>query len=206
MNPDTASKIICSALDEFCIPAALVDLVKNRFAGYNKTFQEATDPSGKILSTKSPDDLITMLPESSSASVKSTAADRVHLRSCLVQGARGEVPRTGHCFLRQDDLLLLFLDTAEEDAGRKEFATGKLIGRQMERERMKKEFHDAVSPEILAAAFAAESLTARLQAAGSEHTTESKALSQRLSNLITNLQTALNEEIKNDVSSKSSST
>jgi hypothetical protein len=177
MDLENDPKVICSALDQFCVPAAVIDFGNDRFLTYNQTFREAADPAGEFLSTARPKALLTLSdPAVPLATPPSTGS--AQLQVCTLQTAPGEKPRTGQCFLRKDSLLLLVLDTPEEEGGQKEYVTGKLLGRQMERARVKQIFHDTVSPEILAAAFAAETLTARLDATGSDHTARQSIVSQ----------------------------
>ncbi len=193
MDVENDSKVICSALDQFCIPAALVDQAANCFLAYNQSFLDAVDPEGRLLNTKLPNDLITLLGADATEDINA-AVRPSRSQACRVETIDPGKVRTGQCFRRDDNQILLLLDTPDEEDGQKEHATGKLIGRQMEKARVRRLFHDAISPEILGAAFAAEALTCRLDATGNTQATEVKALSQYLSELIASLHSAINED------------
>ncbi len=193
MDEENDSKVICSVLDQFCVPAALVDQTENCFLAYNQSFQDAVDPEGRLLKTKLPNDLITLLKPGTPKDI-TEAVHPSRSQACRVGTTDPTQVRTGQCFLREDNKSLLILDTPDEEDGQKERATGKLIGRLMEKARVRRLFHDAISPEILGAAFVAEALTCRLDSTGNARAIEVKALSRQLSELIANLHSAINED------------
>jgi hypothetical protein len=78
-----------------------------------------------------------------------TVAQALGLVSCVVRIADAERFLTGHASIGDDGSVYIMPDP--EDGTSDTFEQGRIIGRQEERAKIKRIYHDAVSPELSAA-------------------------------------------------------
>jgi uncharacterized protein YmfQ (DUF2313 family) len=186
MDSDKRRNALCSELDKFCIPAALIEQSTHRLLLANDSFRETMDPNGSLDWETLSRDRISIEPAADSGETEGQMGCR-----CTCRVTKSALSRQGQSFPDADGLLLVLLASWEESQGRDEYETGRVIGRQMERQRVRQLFHRSISPDILAAAFAAEALVHQAGKADARRAEQVQTLSHRLAELLAKLQSAL---------------
>jgi PAS domain-containing protein len=167
------AQAICDLLNEFHLPRAVVHLGQDRFIAWNKSFQERTGYSAEQLRFAHLKDLLAF-SEPDPELTKSTLqpAPGVQLVRCTTRCSGQEHFATGYA-AKREDFVLLMLDVINPSTGAIEDA--RLFGREEERNRILKLFHDKVSPKLLAAVFEVVNAKERLEEKGLE---ESKVVAR----------------------------
>jgi hypothetical protein len=168
------AQAICDVLNEFRLPRAILHLKRETFIAWNESFQERTGYSAEHLHFAHHKDLVVFsepdpdLPESAQE-----PATGVQLIRCTTRCSGQEHFATGYAAKREDGFVLLMLDVIDPTTGAIQDA--RLFGREEERNRILKLFHDRVSPKLLAAVFEVVNAKEKLEAKGLE---ESKAVAK----------------------------
>jgi hypothetical protein len=168
------AQAICDVLNEFRLPRAILHLQRETFIAWNESFRERTGYSAEQLHFAHHKDLIVFsesdsdLPESSQE-----LTPGVQLIRCTTRCSGQEHFATGYAAKRGDGFVLLMLDVINPATGAIQDA--RLFGREEERARIIKLFHDRVSPKLLAAVFEVVNAKEKLEAKGLD---ESKAVAK----------------------------
>jgi PAS domain-containing protein len=168
------AQAICDALNEYRLPRAIVHLGRDRFIAWNVSFQERTGYPAEQLHFAHLKDLVAFSepdPELPENALQPTPS--VHLVRCTTRCSGQEHFATGYAARRDDEFVLLMLDVINPSTGAIEDA--RLFGREEERNRILKLFHDRVSPKLLAAVFEVVNAKEKLEAQGLE---ESKVVAK----------------------------
>jgi PAS domain-containing protein len=168
------AQAICDLLNEFNLPRAIVHLSRDRFIAWNGSFQERTGYSADQLRFAHLMDLLAFSePESELAESTLQPTPGVQLVRCTTRCSGQEHFATGYAAKRDDDFVLVMLDVVNPSTGAIEDA--RLFGKEEERNRILKLFHDKVSPKLLAAVFEVVNAKEKLEAKGLE---ESKVVAR----------------------------
>lgn len=168
------AQAICDVLNEFRLPRAILHLNRETFIAWNESFRERTGYSAKHLHFAHHKDLIVFSeadPDLPASTQEPTPG--VQLIRCTTRCSGQEHFATGYAAKREDGFVLLMLDAIDPTTGAVQDA--RLFGREEERNRILKLFHDQVSPKLLAAVFEVVNAKEKLEAKGLE---ESKALAK----------------------------
>jgi len=103
---------------------------------------------------------------------------------CVLKNPRLNEWVAGRALRRSDGMLLAMLRLPVGDVAFEGFIHGHLIGREEERDRMRKLLHDVLSSKILVASFIAHEVYQSLSAAGSEETKEFAKVTKLLQEVI----------------------
>jgi hypothetical protein len=127
----------CASLDNYRLPRAIVHVKNRSFVAWNKTFLSLTGFSDDQLWSLNAKDCITL---------GNPVAEVPGLVSCIVRTADAERFLTGHASIGDDGSVYIMpgLENGTSDA----FEQGRVIGRQEERGKIKRIFHDAASPKL----------------------------------------------------------
>jgi PAS domain-containing protein len=168
------AQAICDVLNEFRLPRAIMHLQRETFIAWNESFRERTGYSAEQLHFAHHKDLI-IFSESEPDPPESTQEPTpgVQLIRCKTRCSGQEHFATGYAAKREDGFVLLMLDVVHPTTGAIEDA--RFFGREEERNRIIKLFHDQVSPKLLAAVFEVVSAKEKLEAQGLD---ESKAVAK----------------------------
>jgi len=168
------AQAICDVLNEFRLPRAILHLERDSFIAWNESFRERTGYSDEQLHFAHHKDLVVFSePDAELPQSTQEPTPGVHLIRCTTRCSGQEHFATGYAAKREDGFVLLMLDVINPSTGAVQDA--RLFGREEERNRILKLFHDRVSPKLLAAVFEVVNAKEKLEAKGLE---ESKAVAK----------------------------
>jgi PAS domain-containing protein len=168
------AQVICDVLNEFRLPRAILHLNRETLIAWNESFRERTGYSAEQLHFAHYKDLVVFseadpdLPQSAQE-----PAQGVQLIRCTTRCSGQERFATGYAAKREDGFVLLMLDVIDPTTG--SIHDARLFGREEERNRILKLFHDRVSPKLLAAVFEVVNAKEQLEEKG---LAESKAVAK----------------------------
>jgi len=141
---------LCAILDKFALPRAIADFEHHSFVAWNTRFIEQTGFSEHQLRSSKPDELLTFgeswLPLPSEGKEQS-----VQYVACAAKLPSGRDPALGYAVRTGGKLCYVMLDVFDSSSA--QFEQGRTAGREEERNRVMKEFHDEVSSSLIAALF-----------------------------------------------------
>jgi hypothetical protein len=185
------SRVICAGLDQFCLPSALFTRTSNRFVGWNKSFADAIDLSADELSVVPVTEILRVETPTAEPSECETSPAPVHPEQCILKGVSDAPPIAAKLFEREDGYSLLIIDPSTNEDSNEDFIRGLLIGKTEEQERMRQKFHDDVAPQIMAAAFATETLAQRVRQGADQDPDELKRIADLITDLVGGIRLAL---------------
>jgi signal transduction histidine kinase len=172
MGVSEDTKRVTHGLDDFCLPAALVHLGRDRFVAWNQSFAEAVECSDGELKIVPVHEILSIAVEAVGSGEECEQAPApVHLEACTVKTPGQAEVRSGRAFRREDDYVFLILEPLLE-SDQNSYTQGALAGRQEERERLRRALHDSVSQHLVAASFALEKVKTELKQAGQPEAAE----------------------------------
>ncbi len=152
-------------LNEFALPRAIVDFERHSFVAWNSRFLEQTGFSEDETRATKPEELLTFGQSWYPLSDQREGEQRAEYAACTARRPFGADPATGFVVRSQGKIGYVMLDVFESSSA--EFEQGQNAGRQEERNRLVKAFHEEVSSSIIAALFLIETVKSELEAAGS---------------------------------------
>ena len=184
------SRIICAGLDQFCLPSALFARTTDRFVGWNKSFIEAAEISADEMRVVPVSEILRMETPTADASECETAPAPVHPEKCILKATSGGQPITAKLFEREDGYSLVILDGTAAEQSNEDFIRGLITGKTEEQDRIRQKFHDDVAPQIMAAAFATETLAERVRQGADQDPEELKRIADLISDLVGGIRVA----------------
>jgi signal transduction histidine kinase len=151
-------------LNEFSLPRAVVDFGRHSFVAWNSKFLEYTGFNGNEMKSSKPEDLLTF-GDSPLPLFEPHEAQSVRYFTCIARRPFGADPARGYVVQSDSELGYVMLDLFEPSTA--EFEQGRSAGRQEERERIARAFHEEVSSSMIAALFLIETAKSELDEAGS---------------------------------------
>jgi hypothetical protein len=185
------SRIICAGLDQFCLPAALFARDTDRFVGWNKSFMDAISVSTDEMGVIPVSEVLRMEIPTAETSECEAAPTPVHPEKCILKAASEGPPITAKLFEREDGYSLLIVEAGSAGESHEEFIRGLLIGKTEEQERIRQKFHDDLAPQIMAAAFATETLAERVRHGAGQDPEELKRIADLITDLVGGIRIAL---------------
>jgi PAS domain-containing protein len=185
------SRVICAGLDQFCLPSALFARNTGRFVGWNKSFTEALGLSADEISVVSVSEILRMETPIAQATDCEAAPTPVHPEKCVLKAMSHDAPITARLFEREDGYSLLIVDGNPTEQSNEEFISGLLVGKAEEQDRIRQKFHDDVAPQIMAAAFATETLAERVRQGESQDPEDLKRIADLITSLVGGIRVAL---------------
>jgi hypothetical protein len=188
-NQDADSTV--EALDFFSLPAALADLNTDHLICWNKSFAESLNVDVEELKLLKVSSAVTMawVPEA----FKQAKLEPIDYASCSIKLPLSDELQFGRAFRRADHFVLIILDADARVTATDEFLRGVALGKHEEKERIRKQFHDFISHQILLVAFEAHNLTSRLRKEGANGDPELGRMVQMLDELIADIHIMLSE-------------
>jgi hypothetical protein len=159
MEYSDEARAICTALNDFHLPRAIAHLERNRFVAWNEHFLAESGFSGEELQTTALKDLTTFEePSTVAPGFERSGFSVMPFRfTCHDQ----DRVLSGNAAAKGDGFVLLLVEPTKETG---DSAWEK--GRNDERDRILRLFHDEVGPKLLAAVFAAQIAKEELEAKG----------------------------------------
>jgi hypothetical protein len=191
MNLPEDSRVLCAGLDQFCLPTALFARNIDRFVGWNKSFMEATGVSPDEMSVVPVSEILRMETPTAEATECETAPAPVHPEKCILKATSDGQPVTAKLFEREDGYSLLIVDGNTDEQSNEDFVRGLIMGKTAEQDRIRQKFHDDVTPQIMAAAFATETLAERARQGVDQDPEELKRIADLITDLVGGIRVAL---------------
>ena len=152
----------CAVLNEFALPRAIVDFERQSFVAWNLRFLEQTGYSEDEIKSAKPEELITF--GESWFPLSEEKGQTVEYIACAVRRPFGGDPAPGFAVRSHGKIGYVMLDVF--DASSAQFEQGRNVGREEERNRVIKTFHEEVSSSMIAALFLIETVKSELEEAG----------------------------------------
>ncbi|MBV8483537.1 MAG: hypothetical protein JO077_11810 [Verrucomicrobia bacterium] len=149
-------------MNDFALPRAVVNFESRSFVAWNPKFLEYTGRSDDELRTSNLEEVLT-LGEAWSLVSEGERSEGTEYVACVTRRPFGENGSRGFVVRNLGRLGYVMLDDFGPASG---FEQGKTVGREEERNRIAKAFHDEVSSSMLAALFLVESAKIELEEAG----------------------------------------
>jgi PAS domain-containing protein len=146
------------------LPRAIVDLERHSFVAWNPRFLEQTGFSEDEMKTAKPEEFLTF-GESWFPLSNEKDAKKVEYIPCVARRPFGADPAPGFLIRSQGKIGYLMLDVFDSSSA--QFEQGREAGREEERNRVTKAFHEEVSSSMIAALFLIETVKSELEEAGS---------------------------------------
>ena len=185
------SRVICTGLDLFCLPSALFARTSNHFVGWNKSFMTAVGLSADELAAVPVTEVMRMETPTAEASECEASPTPVHPEQCILRATVDAPPVAAKLFEREDGYSLLIIDGSTAEQSNEEFIRGLLVGKTEEQDRIRQKFHDDVAPQIMAAAFATETLAERVRQGAHQDPEELKRIADIISDLVSGIRVAM---------------
>ena len=185
------SRIICAGLDQFCLPSALFARTTDRFVGWNKSFIEATEISADEMRVVPVSEILRMETPVAESTECETAPAPVHPEKCILKATSDGQCITAKLFEREDGYSLVILEESTAEQSNDDFLRGLITGKTEEQDRIRQKFHDDVAPQIMAAAFATETLAERVRQGADQDPEELKRIADLISDLVGGIRVAL---------------
>jgi hypothetical protein len=185
------SRIICAGLDQFCLPSALFALNTNHFVGWNKSFMTAVGLSADELATVPVTEVMRTETPTAEATECEAAPAPVRPEQCILKATSDAPPVAARLFKREDGYSLLIIDGNTAGQNNEDFIRGLLTGKSEEQDRIRQKFHDDVAPQIMAAAFATETLAERVRQGASQDPEELKRIADIIADLVSGIRVAI---------------
>lgn len=152
---------------------------------------EAIALSADELSAIPVTDILRMEAPTAEASECEASPAPVHPEQCILKASSDAEPIAAKLFEREDGYSLLIINGNSLDQTSEEFIRGLLMGKTEEQERMRQKFHDDLAPQIMAAAFATETLAERAKQGEPQDPEELKRIADLITNLVGGIRSAL---------------
>ena len=140
-----------------------MDFESRSFVAWNPKFVEYTGLTEDEMKTSKPDELLTF-GESWFPLSSETDAQKVEYSTCAAKRLFGESAAPGFVVRSHDKIGYLMLDVLGSSPA--QFEQGQAVGREEERRRIIKAFHQEVSSSIIAALFLIQTAKSELEEAG----------------------------------------
>jgi len=154
---------LCTALNGFALPRAIVDFEHRSVIAWNPKFLEHTGLSESEIKTSNPEDLLIMAESWFPLSGESDS-QKIEYIGCAVKRLFDADPSPGFLVRSNNKIGYLMLDVFGSPSA--QFEQGRMVGREEERNRINKAFHDEISSSIIAALFLIETAKIELEEAG----------------------------------------
>jgi hypothetical protein len=152
----------CTVLNEFALPRAIVDFERHSFVAWNPSFLEQTGYSEDEIKSAQPEELL-ILGESWFPLSEEKEGQKVEFISFVARRALGADPAPGYVVKSHGKIGYVMLDVFDSPTAK--FEQGRIAGREEERNRIVKVYHEEVSSSMIAALFLMEAAKSELEEA-----------------------------------------
>jgi hypothetical protein len=189
----TALQKLCVHLNEFALPRAIVDFGHKRFVAWNDKFLSRTGYSEEEIKTADPEKIII---EGDSRFTNPDEGDNpsAEFVPVAIRVAKANSAEPGHLVLSKHNLGYLMLNDISDASSA--FEQGRLVGKEQERMRIVRMFHEEISSGILAAVFKIHQAKEKLKSADSPHAAQVSQASELLSEAIEKMSEVIEDEKK----------
>jgi hypothetical protein len=153
----------CAVLNEFALPRALVDFERRSFVAWNVRFLEETGYSEEDIKSADAEELLT-LGDSWYPIPDGDEGKKAEIVSCTAKRRSGASPSSGYVVRAHGNIGYVMLEVLDSQTA--QFEEGRIAGREAERNRIIKAYHEEVASSIIAALFLAHTAKRELEEAG----------------------------------------
>jgi hypothetical protein len=153
----------CAVLNEFALPRAIVDFDRHSFVAWNPKFLEQTGFSEDEMKSSNPEELL-VFGEAWFPLSEEREGQTVEYTACAARRPFGTDPSPGFAVRSEGKIAYLMLDVFDSSSA--QFQQGLNVGREEERNRIVKTYHEEVSSSMIAALFLIEKAKSELEDAG----------------------------------------
>jgi hypothetical protein len=150
-------------LERFKLPSAVGDLTTDAFAFWNLSFCERMGLTPEELTQMKLSALVRFNEKGADLSpAKAQGDNRFGSLPCAIKRSANDDILAACAIKRENGLLLFLMDSPAHDPKFEGYIQGRIVGREEEKQRMRKFFHDLLSSKILVASFMAHSVHDKL--------------------------------------------
>lgn len=177
-------------MNKFALPRAIADFERQLFVAWNPKFLEGTGFSEDEMKSSKPEELLALgeswfpLSEGNGRPVEYT--------SCAARRPFGADPARGFIVRSQGKIGYVMLDDFESSSA--QFEQGRNVGREEERNRIVRTFHEEVSSSLISALFLIETAKTELEEAQLPQTETVAKASDALTEATEKIETVLGEQ------------
>ena len=153
----------CAFLNEFALPRTIVDFDSHSFVAWNTKFLEQTGFSEDEVKSSKPEELL-IFGEAWFPLSEERQGQTVEYVPFAARRPFGADPASGFAVRSHGAIAYLMLDVFDSSSA--QFEQGRNAGREEERNRVIRTFHEEVSSSIIAALFLIETVKNELEDAG----------------------------------------
>jgi hypothetical protein len=154
---------VCRVLNEFALPRAIFDFERHSFVAWNQKFLEQTGYSEEELTSSKPEELLTF-GESWFPLSEEKEGRTVEFISCAAKRPFSADAAPGYIVRSQSQIGYVMLEIFDSPSA--QFDQGRVAGREEERNRIMKAYHEEVSSSMIEALFLIETAKNELEEAG----------------------------------------
>jgi signal transduction histidine kinase len=181
---------LCTILNKFALPRAIADFERRLFVAWNPKFLERTGFSEDEMKASKPEELLAV--EESWSPLSEENRRPVEYTSCAVRRPFGADPAPGFVVRSHGKMGYVMLDVFESSSA--QFEQGRNVGREEERNRIVRTFHDEVSSSLISALFLIETAKSELEDAQLPQTEAVSKASDALAEATEKIETVLGEQ------------
>jgi signal transduction histidine kinase len=192
MDVETLQKL-CLHLNEFSLSRAIVDFDRKRFVAWNQRFLARTGYSEEEIKSIQPDKIVL---ESEGRFTNPQEGDNpsAEFVPVAVRTTTANAAEPGHLVRSRHNLGYLMLNEGSNVSG--EFEQGRLVGKEQERMRIVRMFHDEISSGMLGAVFKIHQAQEKLNSVNSPEAETVSEASELLSDAIEKMSAVMDDEKK----------
>jgi hypothetical protein len=154
----------CAVLNKFALPRAIVDFERRSFVAWNARFLEAMGFSEREI--KSADTAEVLVLDESWYPISDEQGDeKAEIAPCVARRHSSASPAPGYMVRARGKFGYVMLDVLDFPTA--QFEQGRIAGREEERNRIIKAYHEEVSSSMIAALFLVETAKRELEKVGS---------------------------------------
>jgi hypothetical protein len=153
----------CAILNEFALPRAIVDFDRRSFVAWNVRFLKEMGYSEEEIKSIETEELLT-LGDTWSPISEENEGQKVEMISCAARRPFGAEPASGYVIRAHGKIGYVMLEVLDSPSVR--FEQGRVAGREEERNRIIKAYHEEISSSMIAALFLVETAKRELEEAG----------------------------------------
>jgi hypothetical protein len=154
---------LCAVLNEFALARAIVDFERRSFVAWNAKFLEQTSYSEDEMKSAKPEELL-IFGESWFPPSDKDEGQKVEFITCAVRRPFNADSAPGCIARSAGNIGYVMLEISDSSSA--QFEQGRVAGREEERNRIIKAYHEEVASSMIAALFLIETAKSELEEAG----------------------------------------
>ena len=181
---------LCTILNKFALPIAIADFERRLFVAWNPKFLEQTGFSEDEMKSSKPEELLALGESWSPLSEENGRP--AEYTSCAARRPFGADPAPGFVVRSHGKIGYVMLDVFESSSA--QFEQGRSVGRQEERNRIVRTFHEEVSSSLISALFLIDTAKTELEEGQLPQTEAVSKASDALAEATEKIETVLGEQ------------